>query len=283
MESRSLRYFVAVAEELNFTRAAERLGIASPPLSRAIRKLEDDLGVTLLKRSTRSVELTPAGAVLLEQGRLALDSLDAAGRIAQRADDPEPKVVLAVKADSHAGVLDEILERYAKDPAALPVTIQLCGWGEHARLLRQGEADAALLYLPFDSAGIDFEPVASEARVVAVTAAHPLAQYEKVSVEDLGLAGPDEVDAYIDRVAAQYKVRDLPQLLALVELGKLVTVLPGYVVDSYPRTGLVYRPLSDAPPSTLAVAWPRHSRSLAVAALVRAATSLATPQVPATG
>jgi DNA-binding transcriptional LysR family regulator len=273
MESRSLRYFVAVAEELNFTRAAERLGIASPPLSRAIRKLEDDLGVTLLNRSTRSVELTPAGAVLLEQGRLALESLDAAGRIAQRADDPEPKVVLAVKADTHAGVLDEILERYAEDPAALPVAIQLCGWGEHARLLRRGEADAALVYLPFDSAGIDFEPVASQDRVVAVAAGHPLAQYEKVSVEDLGLAGPEEVDAYIDRVSAQYKVRDLPQLLAFVELGQLITVLPEYVVDSYPRTGLVYRPLIDAPPSTLAIAWPRNSRSLAVAALVRAAVS----------
>jgi DNA-binding transcriptional LysR family regulator len=85
VESRPLRYFVAVAEELNFARAAERLGIASPPLSRAIRKLEAELGVTLLERSTHHVALTTAGAVLLEQARMALDAVDAAGRRAQRA------------------------------------------------------------------------------------------------------------------------------------------------------------------------------------------------------
>lgn len=104
VESRPLRYFVAVAEELNFARGAERLGIASPPLSRAIRKLEAELGVTLLERSTRSVALTPAGTVLLEQARVALDALEAAGRRAQRAADPEPKLVLAVKADTDTAV-----------------------------------------------------------------------------------------------------------------------------------------------------------------------------------
>ena len=96
MESRSLRYFVAVAEELNFARAAERLGIASPPLSCAISKLEAELGVTLLERSTRRVVLTPAGTLLLEQARVGLDALEAAGRRAQRAADPDPKLVLAV-------------------------------------------------------------------------------------------------------------------------------------------------------------------------------------------
>jgi DNA-binding transcriptional LysR family regulator len=85
VESRPLRYFIAVAEELNFARAAGRLGIASPPLSRAIRKLEAELGITLLERSTHHVALTPAGSVLLQQARIALDALDAAGRRAQRA------------------------------------------------------------------------------------------------------------------------------------------------------------------------------------------------------
>ena len=85
VESRPLRYFIAVAEELNFARAAGRLGIASPPLSRAIRKLEAELGITLLERSTHHGALTPAGTVLLQQARIALDALDAAGRRAQRA------------------------------------------------------------------------------------------------------------------------------------------------------------------------------------------------------
>ena len=71
VEVRELRYFIAVAEELNFTRAAERLGIAQPPLSTAIGKLERKLGVTLLDRTSRRVTLTPAGATLLDQGRVA--------------------------------------------------------------------------------------------------------------------------------------------------------------------------------------------------------------------
>ncbi|MGB8946829.1 MAG: LysR family transcriptional regulator, partial [Streptomyces sp.] len=105
MESRPLRYFLAVAEELNFARAAERLGISPPPLSRAIRQLETELGVILFERTTHSVALTPAGTVLLAEARIALDALQAAGRRAQRAAASDPKLVLAVKADGDAGLL----------------------------------------------------------------------------------------------------------------------------------------------------------------------------------
>jgi LysR family transcriptional regulator, benzoate and cis,cis-muconate-responsive activator of ben and cat genes len=78
LELRELRYFIAVAEELNFTRAAMRLGLAQPPLSAAIGKLERKLGVTLLERTSRRVALTPAGAALLEQGRIAVEAVGAA-------------------------------------------------------------------------------------------------------------------------------------------------------------------------------------------------------------
>src|SRR6476661_4559514 len=74
LELRELRYFIAVAEELNFTRAAMRLGMAQPPLSAAIGKLERKLGVTLLERTSRRVALTPAGTVLLEQGRIVVEA-----------------------------------------------------------------------------------------------------------------------------------------------------------------------------------------------------------------
>ena len=85
VEIRELRYFVALAEELHFGRAAQRLGIAQPPLSRAIRQLERRLGVTLLERTSRAARLTAAGEVLLHDGRAALDAVTAAARRAQRA------------------------------------------------------------------------------------------------------------------------------------------------------------------------------------------------------
>lgn len=273
MDSRLLRYFVAVAEELNFGRAAERLHMAAPPLSRAIRQLEAELGVTLFERSTRHVELTSAGSVLLAEARIALDALTAAVARTRRAAIRNPTLVLAVKADGDAGLLDEILATYAADPDALPVTVRLCGRGEHAGLLRAGEVDAALVHEPFDHTGIDAEVIAHEPRVAVLPAVHPLAARDQVRLGDLGLSA-EQLEPYVDDIAARFAVRDLPQLLAHVELGSFFSVLPASVVDRYPRPGVVYRPVSDAPPAALTIAWPHQSRSPATAAIVRVASEL---------
>jgi DNA-binding transcriptional LysR family regulator len=274
VESRPLRYFVAVAEELNFTRAAERLGISSPPLSRAIRGLEAELGVALFERTTHTVTLTPAGAVLLEEARIALDALQAAERRTRRAAGPEPKLVLAVKADGGAALLDEILARYSTDPATRPVAIRLCEWGEQPQLLRQGEADAALVHEPFDRTGLDAETVTVEPRVAAIPAAHPLAARDDLRLADLGIPHGG-LRRYLDpAAAARPGMNGLAQLLTLVELGELIQLLPEPVAVRYPRAGVAYRRIPDAPPAVLAIAWPQQSRSQATAALVRAAAAL---------
>src|SRR3954447_24914952 len=96
LEVRQLRYFVAVAEERHFGRAADRLGMAQPPLSRAIRDLERQLGVQLLVRTTRQVALTPAGETLLWDARVALDAVAAAARRARRAGAPEQALRLTL-------------------------------------------------------------------------------------------------------------------------------------------------------------------------------------------
>ncbi|MDN3026980.1 LysR family transcriptional regulator [Streptomyces sp. S.PB5] len=277
MDSRLLRYFVAVAEELNFARAAQRLAISPPPLSRAIRQLERELGVTLLERTTHSVRLTPAGSVLLDEARGALDALQAAGRRAQRAAATDPKLVLAVKADGDGGLLEPILARYATEPDALPVVVRLSGWLEQPRLLRQGEADAALVYEPYDRTGLDAEILAAEPRVAALAADHPLAAREHLSLADLGLSA-GELHRYLDDT--RKLGHDLAQLLALVPLGGLIPLLPVSVAARYPRPGVVYRPLPDAPRAVLHIAWPQQSRSTATAALVRAATAVAADARP---
>ncbi|NJP96963.1 LysR family transcriptional regulator [Nonomuraea sp. FMUSA5-5] len=138
MDSRELAYFVAVAEERNFTRAADRLGIAQPPLSRTIQRLERRLGVRLLERTSRHVSLTRAGEVLLKEGRKALDGLAAAERLAQRAG---RALTVVTKPGGDAGLLGPLLDRFAAHPDAVEVEVLICGIGEEQALLRGGTAD----------------------------------------------------------------------------------------------------------------------------------------------
>ncbi|WP_155344052.1 LysR family transcriptional regulator [Acrocarpospora pleiomorpha] len=273
-ESRPLRYFVAVAEERNFTRAAGRLGIAGPALSRAIRTLEAELGVRLFERSTRVVELTEPGAVLLAHVRPALEALDAATRRAVRASAPHRSVLLAVKADADGGLLEDILAAVATEPDAEPVAVRLCGWREHTRLLRTGEADAALMFEPYDPGGIDTDVVAVEPRVAALPADHALARASQVRLADLGIS-PEQVGERAERDIGEQGVHDLAQLLALIGLGATITLLPRSVAARYPRQAVAYVPIQDCPPARLVIAWPERSRSRGVAALVRAAAAVA--------
>ncbi|HWI22689.1 MAG TPA: LysR family transcriptional regulator [Baekduia sp.] len=280
IDSRLLRYFVAVAQELNFTRAAEHLGIAPPALSRAVAQLEALLEVKLLERSTRQVRLTPAGATLLDEGLPALDVLDAATRRARRVADPEQKLVLAFKADLDGGLLDPILAAYRRENSEIPIEIMLCGWGEQARLLRQGRADVALVYAPIDERALDSEVLLEERRVVAMARDEPLASHTAVRSSDLA-ARYKQTHApsiWIRRDEASGRtpdVADLTQMLRLVELSQLVILLPQSVADRYPRAQIAYRPLMDEPPASLLVAWSQSSHSLATAAFVRAAIEVA--------
>ncbi|CAM5594210.1 LysR family transcriptional regulator [Streptomyces violaceorubidus] len=209
--------------------------------------------------------------MLLADARVALDALEAAGRRAGRAAEG-PKLVLAVKADGDAGLLEPILARYASEPGSVPVVVRLCGWQEQPRLLRAGEADVALVHAPFDGAGLDTETLAAEPRVAALAADHPLAARDRLELADLGLdAG--SVERHIDEARRGHD--DLAQVLTAVSLGKVVTLLPASVTARYPRPGVAYRPVPDAPPVVLSLAWPQQSRSTATAAFVRAATEAA--------
>lgn len=279
METRELRYFVAVAEELHFGRAAERLGMAQPPLSRAIRQLERRLGTMLLERTSRAVTLTEAGSVLLREGRAALAAVEAADRRTRRAATGRAGVVLVMKAGASSELGSKLLDAYAAEPGAVPVDVLLCGIGEQEQLLRDGRADVALLHRPFDSTtGFDFEELSTEAQVVVLPAGHPLTVRANVRMADIaeipGLPlprwpGPD--GTYPDGPGPE--VRDSTQLYHMVALGRASAVLPESC-RAHLRRDLAAVPVLDAPEVTTVIAWPPHSRSRAVAGLVRAATRL---------
>ncbi|QIZ37246.1 LysR family transcriptional regulator [Saccharopolyspora sp. ASAGF58] len=278
MEKRELRYFVAVAEELHFGRAAERLGIAQPPLSRTIAQLEQRLGVVLLKRTSRKVSLTDAGSVLLAEGRAILGALAAAERRTQRAATSQPSLVLAAKAGASGELLAKLLDAYAAEPGAVAVDLLLCE-SQPQQTLHDGRADVALLHQPFDpTAELDIEILNTEQQVAILPTSHPLASEPHVrmadvsSLSDLPLArwpGPDGV--YPDGPGVE--VRNQTQLFQLIALGRTTVVMPESSRANL-LEGLAAVPVLDAPDVTTVIAWPPHSRSLALADLVRVATLL---------
>ncbi|MGW0779286.1 LysR family transcriptional regulator [Streptomyces sp. NPDC002913] len=288
VEVRQLRYFVAVAEELHFGRAADRLGIAQPPLSRAIRDLERQLAVRLFERTTRQVNLTAAGEVLLRDARTALEAVDAATRRVREAGRTSPRLRIALKADIDGGLLPQILDAYKADGASLVPELVLGGFGEQPRALRDGRADVGLVLHPFDERGLDSEPLLSEPVLAALAAADPLAARTTLCLDDLadretlggapaGRGRPVEDGSRHDTLRP---ASNLSEIFSLVETGSIVFFTPASLAQRYPRPDIAYRPVNGIPDATLAVAWPQDARSPAVAAFVRAACAVAAAQDP---
>jgi DNA-binding transcriptional LysR family regulator len=267
LETRELAYFLAVADELHFGRAAAGLGIAQPALSKAIQRLERRLGVTLFERTSRAVALTEAGRVLSHEARVALAAVSAAALRTQRAGTRDPRLILALKPGGDAGLLPDILAEYEREPEAPPVEVVF--GASPSRMLREGQADAALLYAPPEElAGLDAETLTAEAPVAVLPASHPLARRPSLRMADLAGENlhrkPDDPGA----------MKSLSELMHLIALGRKAAVLPRVLTQPL-RDDLVTIPMSDLPPVAILLAWPAHSTSPSVAALARAAAAAA--------
>jgi DNA-binding transcriptional LysR family regulator len=284
LETRELRYFVAVAEELHFGRAAERLGMAQPPLSRAIQQLERRLGVCLLERNRRGVALTDAGQVLLSEGRATLDAATAAARRTRRAggaDNPRGarnRLVLAVKTAAVHELLQKLLDAYAAQPDAAEVEVLQCRMSDQEARLRDSSADVALMHVPFNSlAGFDSEELMTEGQLAVLPAGHPLATRKTLSMADISDL-PDLPPARWPRHGIYApgpgpEIHDQTQLAQLVALGRTVGVVPESA-RAWLWSEHAAIPLTDALPVVTHIAWPTHSRSPALASLIRTAVQL---------
>ncbi|AGL20464.1 LysR family transcriptional regulator [Actinoplanes sp. N902-109] len=267
LETRELRYFVTVAEELHFGRAAQRLTIAQPALSKAIQRIEARLRVQLFSRSSRSVTLTPAGAALLEHGRLALSAVAVAAQSAQRAGHQE-SLRLILKPGGDAGLLSGILAAYAQHPDARRVDLLFSGGPDRTGQLHDGRADVALLHAPFDDlTGLAYETLHTEDRVAVLPTGHRLAR--RGTIRRAELAG--------ETFPGDGAVADVAQLVALVAVDRMVAVLPRSLVTPVPP-GVACVPVADAEPSYLVAARREDDDRAIVRAFLAAAATPVTPR-----
>ncbi|MFC8784963.1 LysR family transcriptional regulator [Streptomyces nigra] len=239
LETRELVYFAALADELHFSRAAENLGISQPVLSRAIARLERRMGVRLLHRTSRSAELTEAGRTFRDECRMLLRQLDGAVRRTRRSVGSS-RLVIAVRPGTGSGLLSQVLRQYSGPEPELVFTHQ------RADAVREGIADAALVCVGSDDlTGLQGVEMGEELPVVLLPRDHQLAGRAGVTVADV-----QGEPAY----RAQCPESGLDEIMDRVALGRLVTVVGSAVSDRLPEEVSAV-PVTDLPPTTLALCW----------------------------
>jgi DNA-binding transcriptional LysR family regulator len=259
VELRHLRYFVAVAEELHFGRAAARLHMAQPPLSQQIRHLERELDVALFARTKRRVELTAAGRVFLEEARALLAGAEQAVRTVQRASRGEiGQLAIGFVPSADLDVLPRVLSVWKAHSPQVEISLHALLSGAQIDALHAGAIQVGFVRLPVDETGLVVEPIQREPLVAALPSGHRLAGSARVNLADLAadtmvLFTRDVAPGYYDVfIAACRRAGFTPRLLhassmqtnlGLVAAGLGVTLMPASI-RNLRRAGVVYRPLA---------------------------------------
>ena len=268
---RDLRYFVAVARELHFTRAAEILYVSQPALSKQIRALERQLRVTLFDRAHGSVRLTRAGSVLLPHAERILESWDAAtGSLAKASD---CALVIGMHTSPGRGLLPRVRALMVESCPDAELDLRHIPWSDQSGGLADGATDAAFVWLPVEQPPYRWVTIAGEPRLVALPNDHPLATREQVSIGELldepFLALPasagamrdfwlavDQRDGHPPRIAAE--ITNTDETYEAVASGIGICLLAAGNAPIFERGGLTMLPVSDLSPAELVLAW--HER-----------------------
>jgi len=278
MELRHLRYFIAVAEEGSLTHAAERrLHTAQPSLSRQIRDLELEVGVALLARGARGVELTAAGRVFLDHARLALLQIEAAGEAARRVAKPgKSSFVLGFLTGHEVLWLPQALRILREEMPSIDITLSSQASPELAGDLMRGKVDVAFLRREVLAPGLAFKFLIKEPIVAVLPSGHRLAARKTIAPQDIAgepYIAPTKaapvLKAVIDAYAAKtgialkpaYEAENLSMAMSLVESTGGITLLPIYAQNLL-SPSVVIRPLQgDAPTIDLVMGYSRANTS----------------------
>jgi DNA-binding transcriptional LysR family regulator len=287
LDFRRMRYFVAVAEELSFSRAAERLHIAQPPLSAQIKQLEQELGAQLFERTRRGVRLTAAGQVLLTEARRIFIQLEQTARMVERVGSGEVgRLNLGFVPSASNELLPPLLHHFRGSFPAVELFLQEMTPDEVVKRLQSSQIDVGFFYLPFEEPDLAFRPVSRESLVVAMPESHPLA--DQPLIELSALAGEpfilpmrykmpglyDQVLALCRQAgftprAVQKDVWLMQTIVGLVAGGIGVALVPSSI-RSFRRSGVVYRPVRDLISTVeMGVIWRRDDSSAVLHAFLR--------------
>ena len=291
MELRRLRYFLAVAEELSFTRAAARLQMAQPPLSTQIQALEHELGVELFDRSRRAIRLTAAGRALVPEARRLLGDAEQAIRIVQHASDGTVgRLAVGFVPVAVNGVLPDILRRYRTHYPGVALRLYERSPDDLIRQLHEHRIDAAFLFAPYHDETLHSRCVSVQHLIAALPELHPLAARPVVDVRALAegpmiLPTKHETPGLFSRISTlfdelgiqpnvvQREVWMMQTIIGLVAAELGVAIVPSSVT-SQQREGVAYRRLEQEPaPVEMTMAWRRDGESAALSGLVRTAAS----------
>ncbi|NER80369.1 MAG: LysR family transcriptional regulator [Leptolyngbya sp. SIO1D8] len=272
IELRQIRYFIAVAEELNFTRAAERLQIAQPPLSRQIQSLEKVLQVELLQRTNRRVTLTPAGQFFLSECQQILSHMERSIRMTRRAARGEiGQLIIGFEGSFHNETVLRIIQEFRQQFPDVDLVLQEMSSRQQTKALNQQLIDIGFVDPIVDHSDISLRKLLSEPLVVVLAISHPLANQDSLNLQELEqetwITGQsDKGCGLLIRILEscqqagftpniQQETNDIQMTLGFVASGLGVTLLPISALRSE-HSGVTYRTLQ--PPITqaeLAVAW----------------------------
>jgi len=277
MELRHLKYVVTVADTLHFGRAAERLHIAQPVLSRQIRSFESELGVQLLARDSRGTQLTAAGRQLLEDARFLLAESKALRQRLFRVTEPTVTVTVGVMPGLLATAAAAVFE--ADGPSRRAVVVQV-GWAEQVDVVRRGDVDVVYAREPIDHHGLGTAPLLEEPRVVVLSAADPLAKKRSVRLADLAskrlLQDPATVPEWYAIADPEHRrVRQMAhtveEKLEAVAAQVGFVILPRSTTAFYRRPDVRVLPIQDIGPSRVTLIWDAANDNPARDAFVSAA------------
>jgi DNA-binding transcriptional LysR family regulator len=279
VELRHLRYFIAVAECLNFRKAAERLYITQPPLSQQVRELEEELGVVLFLRDRKHVELTASGQVLLGKARSVVTQVAEIKEVASRASHGQAGRVRIGVAIGLANSIRHLVGAYAKKFPKVEILCQDLYSRSQNKLLRTREIDVGIVRARVDLR-LAFEQLFEECLFVALLKTGPLARRKKLSVKELAgqtLLLPDRANSLNEKVLQMYREAGVvPKVLhttslpheagaMLVTSGKGIYILPGTAQHPpAPGSGITAVPLDNAPRIPVYMAWRRGEASMVI-------------------